>query len=173
LHIRIEITHRLFVQVDCATGFQRSVTSLETRISLRIRRNGNKRLQTMKSQGAGGSFRRREWENEIKGDVPDLRKVQGTTLEPLLTKKLKHKLMLVFETRVRRTIVPVRRIWATNFDTVFEHHDALGAWCYACGLRQPAKSESPMARGGSWGLASRGSGRPEHRGLNRLKTTIG
>ena len=40
---------------------------------------------------------------------PDLRKVQGTALEPLLTKKLKHKLMPVFETRVRRTIGPVRR----------------------------------------------------------------
>jgi inorganic triphosphatase YgiF len=78
-------------------------------ISLRIRRNGKKRLQTIKSQGADGSFRRGEWENEIKGDVPDLRKVQGTALEPLLTKKLKHKLMAVFETRVRRTIRPVRR----------------------------------------------------------------
>jgi inorganic triphosphatase YgiF len=78
-------------------------------ISLRIRRNGEKRLQTVKSQGADGSFRRGEWESEIKGDVPDLRKVQGTALEPLLTKKLKHKLMPVFETRVRRTIAPVRR----------------------------------------------------------------
>lgn len=78
-------------------------------ISLRIRRNGKKRLQTIKSEGADGSFRRGEWENEIKGDVPDLRKVQGTALEPLLTKKLKHKLIPVFETRVRRTIRPVRR----------------------------------------------------------------
>ena len=58
-------------------------------ISLRIRRNGEKRLQTVKSQCADGSFRRGEWENEITGDVPDLRKVQGTALEPLLTKKLK------------------------------------------------------------------------------------
>jgi inorganic triphosphatase YgiF len=71
-------------------------------ISLRIRRDGKKRLQTINSQVADGSFRRGEWENEIKGDVPDLRKVQGTALEPLLTKKLKHKLMAVFETRVRR-----------------------------------------------------------------------
>jgi triphosphatase len=58
-------------------------------ISLRIRRNSEKRLQTVKSQCADGSFRRGEWENEITGDVPDLRKVQGTALEPLLTKKLK------------------------------------------------------------------------------------
>jgi triphosphatase len=78
-------------------------------ISLRIRRDGRKRLQTIKSQGADGSFRRGEWENEIKGDVPDLRKVQGTALEPLLTKRLKRKLMPVFETRVRRIIAPVGR----------------------------------------------------------------
>ena len=77
-------------------------------ISLRIRSNG-KKLQTVKSQGADGSFRRGEWENEIKGDVPDLRKVQGTPLEPLLTKKFKRKLIPVFETRVRRTMGPVRR----------------------------------------------------------------
>ena len=38
-------------------------------ISLRIRRNGKKRLQTIKSQGADYSFRR-GWEHEIKGDVP-------------------------------------------------------------------------------------------------------
>jgi triphosphatase len=48
-------------------------------------------------------------ESEIKGVVPDLRKVQGTALEPLLTKKLKHELTAVFETRVRRTVGRVRR----------------------------------------------------------------
>jgi inorganic triphosphatase YgiF len=64
---------------------------------------------TVKSQGADGSFRRGEWEHEIKGDVPDLHKVQGTALEPLLIKKFEHKLVPVFETRVRRTIGPVRR----------------------------------------------------------------
>jgi hypothetical protein len=30
-HIRIEIAHRLFVQVDCATGFQRSDIILSSR----------------------------------------------------------------------------------------------------------------------------------------------
>jgi inorganic triphosphatase YgiF len=65
-------------------------------------------LQTIKSQGADGSFRRGEWESEIKGDVHNLRKVQGTALEPLLTKRLEHKLAPIFETRVRRSIAPVR-----------------------------------------------------------------
>ena len=78
-------------------------------ISLRVRSNGKKRLQTVKSQGADGPFRRGEWENEIKGDVPDLRQAQGTALAPLLTKKLKRKLTPVFETRVSRTSGLVRR----------------------------------------------------------------
>ena len=58
-------------------------------VSLRVRYDGQKRIQTVKSQGAGGSFRRAEWENEITGDVPNLRKAKRTGLEPLLTKKLR------------------------------------------------------------------------------------
>ena len=54
-------------------------------ISLRVRHNGDKRLQTIKSEGANGSFRRGEWEHEINGDIPDLRKAQSTPLAPLLT----------------------------------------------------------------------------------------
>ena len=30
-------------------------------VSLRVRHNGDKRLQTVKSEGSGGSFRRCEW----------------------------------------------------------------------------------------------------------------
>ena len=51
-------------------------------VSLRVRHNGDKRLQTVKSEGSDGSFRRGEWECEIKGNVPDLRKVPGTALAP-------------------------------------------------------------------------------------------
>ena len=58
-------------------------------VTLRVRHNGAKRLQTIKSGGSNGSFRRGEWEHEIKGDVPNLRKAADTPLEPLLTKKLK------------------------------------------------------------------------------------
>jgi triphosphatase len=78
-------------------------------VSLRVRHNGAKRLQTIKSGGSNGSFRRGEWEQEIKGDVPDLRKARGTALAPLLTKKLKRKLKPVFETRIHRASVPVRK----------------------------------------------------------------
>jgi triphosphatase len=41
-------------------------------ITLRVRKNGNKRFQTVKSAGSG-SFKRGEWEEEITGDFPDLR----------------------------------------------------------------------------------------------------
>ena len=78
-------------------------------VTLRVRHNGDNRLQTIKSGGAANSFRRGEWEHEIKGDAPNLRKAQNTALAPLLSKKLKHKLKPLFETRIHRTSVPVQR----------------------------------------------------------------
>ena len=72
-------------------------------VSLRVRRHGDKFLQTIKSGGPNGSFKRGEWEHEIKGVVPNLRKAHGTPLAPLLTKKLKRTLKPIFETRVHRT----------------------------------------------------------------------
>jgi triphosphatase len=78
-------------------------------VTLRVRHNGAKCLQTIKSGGLAGSFRRGEWEHETKGDVPNLRKVRDTALSPLLTKKLKRGLKPVFETHIHRTSVPVRK----------------------------------------------------------------
>ena len=78
-------------------------------VTLRVRHKGAKRLQTIKSGGSDSSFRRGEWEQEIKGDVPDLRKARDTALAPLLTKKLKRRLKPVFETHIHRTSVPVRK----------------------------------------------------------------
>jgi triphosphatase len=76
-------------------------------VSLRVRHNGDKRLQTVKSEGSGGSFRRGEWEREIRGNVPDLRKAPGTALAPLLTNRLKRRLKPIFATNVHRTRIPV------------------------------------------------------------------
>ena len=78
-------------------------------VTLRVRRNGAKCLQTIKSGGLAGSFRRGEWEHKTKGDVPNLRKARDTALAPLLTKKLKRGLKPVFETHIHRTSVPVRK----------------------------------------------------------------
>lgn len=78
-------------------------------VSLRVRHIGDKRLQTIKSEGFGGIFRRGEWEHEINGDVPNLRRAHGTALAPLLTKKLQRTLKPIFETRVHRTVIPVAK----------------------------------------------------------------
>jgi inorganic triphosphatase YgiF len=81
---------------------------LRTRsVSLRVRHRGGKRLQTIKTEGSNGSIRRGEWEHTIEGDVPDLRKARNTPLADLLSKKLKRTLKPIFETRIRRTNVPV------------------------------------------------------------------
>jgi len=77
-------------------------------VSLRVRHNSNKRIQTVKAGGRDGSITRGEWQHEIKGDIPDLRKAHGTPLSPLLTKKLKRKLPL-FETRIHRASIPIRK----------------------------------------------------------------
>ena len=54
-------------------------------LSLRIRRQGKKSLQTIKADAGGtaGAFGRNEWEEEVAGDEPELKYAQGTALEPL------------------------------------------------------------------------------------------
>ncbi|MGH9807561.1 MAG: CHAD domain-containing protein, partial [Terriglobia bacterium] len=77
-------------------------------ITLRLRQQGDRRLQTVKTDG-DAFVERREWECEIDGDKPDFKAARHTALEPLLDKKLRHGLAPLFETRVRRTVVPLRR----------------------------------------------------------------
>ncbi|MGA7486105.1 MAG: CHAD domain-containing protein [Xanthobacteraceae bacterium] len=74
---------------------------------LRVRRSGDRYVQTIKSTGNSGPFVRDEWENEIEGRAPDLRLARGTALEPLLSGKFRRQLKPVFETRVRRTTYPL------------------------------------------------------------------
>jgi inorganic triphosphatase YgiF len=76
-------------------------------LSLRIRRAGDKQIQTIKS-APGAQFGRGEWETEIGGDIPDLGKIEGTPLERLASKKLRRKLKPIFETSVHRTTLPFR-----------------------------------------------------------------
>ena len=78
-------------------------------VTLRVRHNGDKRLQTIKSGRLVNSFRRSEWEHEIQGDVPNFRKAQNTALAPLVTKKLKRSLRPLFETRIHRATASVLR----------------------------------------------------------------
>jgi len=78
--------------------------------SLRIRKKGRKRLQTIKAQtdAATGAFSRNEWEEGIGSDAPDLKLAKDTPLESLLGKKSKDSLRPLFETTVERICVPVR-----------------------------------------------------------------
>jgi triphosphatase len=75
---------------------------------LRVRRLGHGYVQTIKASENSGAFERDEWEGDISGEMPDLELAKGTALEPLSTKKLRRQLKPLFETRVQRTLYPVR-----------------------------------------------------------------
>jgi inorganic triphosphatase YgiF len=81
-------------------------------VSLRVRRAGKKRVQTIKTVNGGISLSRGEWEHKLQGDEPDLRAARGTALEPLLSgnlkRKLKRDLEPIFATHVQRTLLPLR-----------------------------------------------------------------
>src|SRR5262249_34712925 len=76
-------------------------------LMLRVRRSGNRYIQTIKSTGSSGPFARDEWEFEIAGEQPDLSLADGTALAPLANDKLRRQLKPLFETRVRRTVYPL------------------------------------------------------------------
>ena len=76
-------------------------------LMLRVRRTGNRYIQTIKATGNSGLFERDEWENEIASEAPDLDLARGTALEPLISEKFRRQLKPMFETRVRRTVYPL------------------------------------------------------------------
>jgi len=76
-------------------------------LMLRVRREGRRYTQTIKSSTNFGPFQRDEWETEISGREPDLNQANGTVPGPLRNKKLRRRLKPLFETRVRRTVYPV------------------------------------------------------------------
>jgi inorganic triphosphatase YgiF len=79
-------------------------------VSLRVRHVDGQHLQTIKRNepGSAATLSRNEWEVEIGGNNLDLEAARGTALEPLLTGKVRRALKPVFETRVRRTVYPIR-----------------------------------------------------------------
>jgi triphosphatase len=72
-------------------------------LMLRVRRIGNRRIQTVKASGTSVPIERSEWESEIANAEPDLKMIHGTPLEDLITTKVARRLKPVFETRIRRT----------------------------------------------------------------------
>lgn len=76
---------------------------------LRVRHSDGCYVQTIKATENAGIFARDEWECEIAGPKPDLRRASGTALAPLLGRKFRRRLKPIFETRVRRTYYPLVR----------------------------------------------------------------
>ncbi len=79
-------------------------------LSLRVRHIGRRHVQTIKQDSGEGTtlLARKEWEQEISGQQPDIDAARDTALEPLLSKKLRRRLRPLFETRVRRKVYPIR-----------------------------------------------------------------
>lgn len=78
-------------------------------ISLRVRRIGAKRLQTIKApvNGAALPMQRSEWEEEIAGEEPDFALAEGTALDGL-SKKTRRALVPMFEAQVDRSAFPIQ-----------------------------------------------------------------
>jgi inorganic triphosphatase YgiF len=76
-------------------------------LMLRVRRIGNRYIQTIKATGRSGLFERDEWESDLASAQPDLDLARGTALEPLIGRKFRRQLHSVFETRVARTVYPL------------------------------------------------------------------
>ena len=77
-------------------------------VSLRVRRAGNKHIQTIKTARNGIALGRGEWESKIESNEPDFRAARGTALEPLLSKNIRRDLDPIFATHIHRTLIPLR-----------------------------------------------------------------
>jgi inorganic triphosphatase YgiF len=75
-------------------------------LTLRIRHDGPRLLQTIKAT-ANGISDRNEWEEEVGRAKPDFTRARQTALAPLVTKKLRRRVRPIFETDVQRTVIPV------------------------------------------------------------------
>jgi triphosphatase len=78
-------------------------------LALRVRRIGDRYIQTIKATHNFNILARDEWESEIADGEPDLQQARRTALDRFLTGKFRRKLKSQFETRVRRTVFPLER----------------------------------------------------------------
>jgi len=92
--------------------FDTAKHKLRTRgVSLRIRREGGRSVQTVKQEcgDSAGLFMRNEWQREVDGRGPDLAAARDTELRPLIGKKLSRKLKPVFVTHIGRRAFSIHR----------------------------------------------------------------
>ena len=72
-------------------------------LTLRVRRVGEKNVQTIKTVDRGAKwFERSEWEQPIEGDQPDLARVMDTAIGRVFTDDVRNKVKPIFETRIER-----------------------------------------------------------------------
>jgi hypothetical protein len=84
----------------------RDLALRERGVSLRVRRIGRQRVQTIKAN-SDVPMARGEWEAQIDSDRPNLELARRTALAPILTDDVAQHLKPVFETRVERTLMPL------------------------------------------------------------------
>ena len=82
---------------------------LEAGVFLRVRSIGDRHIQTIKAIIPGQLFSREEWEQEIKGPLPDLALAKNTALSSLSGRHLGRLLKPVFESRVERTVRELKK----------------------------------------------------------------
>jgi inorganic triphosphatase YgiF len=72
--------------------------------TLRVRREGDSFIQTVKATGAAnGMLQRDEWEQPLEDSQPDLDAAANTSLGAVLTAQVRAALKPIFETRIQRT----------------------------------------------------------------------
>ena len=78
-------------------------------LSLRVRHDGRRHLQTIKSENGETLSTRGEWERTVQSDLPDLEAAQDTPIAKVLDKKkMRRGVRPIFETRVTRTTYPIK-----------------------------------------------------------------
>jgi len=116
---------------ELTTYFDTADLALEQAgLSLRVRQNGDQRIQTVKAKGSGDglALRRGEWEWPIEQDVPDLHLLTQTPVDPAVLNGLEGRLEPVFVTNIQRTKCDLRLDKHTTVEAVLdEGHIIAGA----------------------------------------------
>lgn len=79
-------------------------------VTLRVRRAGNKHVQTVKTapNGNGSPLARSEWETEVLSGAPEFKRAVSAPLKEFSRRKLRRALKPVFEVKVERSAYPVQ-----------------------------------------------------------------
>ena len=91
-------------------------------LSLRVRRSGEKRIQTLKSRqnGDGVATTRGEWEWPVEQDAPDLSRVADTPFAAEIAAEAASGLQPVFATDIRRTVRHLALSGGTAAEAAFD-----------------------------------------------------